>query len=302
MKKEIYDQINPFIRYAKKLENCNNENHILPWRHIFDYELIYVTDGSIIVETNTEKYSVGKNQLHIMPPFVEHTRYFEKDAVCTYSTVHLDFFYQTEIQDFSVYDAYIRKDTDYIVKNNLKKRGDFAGLNFINRLSVRNNRKMASLFAQIIDNYVLSETDIHAGLKLKALGFELVSSILRECEAQKIEFISYSSTVYNASIEDFVSYVKHNYMKNISIKATAKQYGMSLNNFNIMFKKYHNCSPYAYITLTRLLNSKILLLSGKYTIKTVANLVGYDNEHYFSRLFSIHEKCTPTEYIKKYKK
>ena len=302
MKKEIIDKLNPFIRYAKHNVDCNNENHKVPWRHIFDCEIIYVTDGSIIVETKTEKYYVKKNQLHIMTPFVEHTRYFDDHTSCTYFTIHLDFFYQSGMPDFSANEAYVQQNAEYVEKAKLKKRSDFAGLNFINLLSVRNNRKMFSIFNQIVNNYRNSQTDIHALLKLKSLGYELISNIVRECDAQKKTLISYNSAVYNDTIDDFVSYVKVNYMEEININSVAKKYGMSLNNFNIMFKKIHNCSPYAYIILTRLENSKALLLSGKHNIKTVAAMVGYSNEHYFSRLFSKHEKCSPSQYLKKYKK
>ena len=298
MKNSLIEILNPFIRYANHLVNCTNENHSLPWRHIFDCELIYVTDGKIIVETKTKKYCVEKNQLHVMPPFVEHTRYFEDDTPCSYFSIHLDFFHQVGMPDFSANEAYVHKNAEYIERLKLKKRSDFAGLQFRDLIAVKNNEKMYSLFSDILANDKLSSTNIHALLKLKALSYELISNIVHECEAQNITFMAYRSTVYHDAITDFISYVKQNYMEKISIKEMAQKYGMSVNNFNTIFKQNQNCSPYTFVTLTRLENSKLLLISGKHDVKTVAYLVGYDNEHYFSRLFSKYEKCSPSQYAK----
>ncbi|MBP5467479.1 MAG: helix-turn-helix transcriptional regulator, partial [Clostridia bacterium] len=44
--------------------------------------------------------------------------------------------------------------------------------------------------------------------------------------------------------------------------------------------------------------AKHLLLSGRYNMSEVSYMVGYDDIHYFSRLFKSKVGSTPTEYIK----
>ena len=107
MEHTLYNQINPYVRYVNYLENRNNSNHVIPWRSLLDYEILFVTRGQITVQTKTDKFTVKENQFHIMSPNVEHTRYFENNLSCDYFNMHLDLFYDHLISDFSVIDTYI---------------------------------------------------------------------------------------------------------------------------------------------------------------------------------------------------
>ncbi len=43
--------ISPFVRYAHHMPDANKDNHVIPWRYIYDYEFIYVVQGSMEVQT-----------------------------------------------------------------------------------------------------------------------------------------------------------------------------------------------------------------------------------------------------------
>ena len=63
-----------------------------------------------------------------------------------------------------------------------------------------------------------------------------------------------------------------------------------------LFKKYFKCSPYRYITDTRINAAKSLLISGK-KVKEVAFDCGYNDFSYFSRIFKKHTGQSPTSYV-----
>ena len=102
----IFKELNVYVHLAHKIINANNKNHHIPWRRLYDYEIIFVLDGEIVVKTKKETYTVKKNQLHIMQPFLYHTRYIPEGSTCSYYGIHLDFF-TVNNDDFSTHDAYV---------------------------------------------------------------------------------------------------------------------------------------------------------------------------------------------------
>ena len=57
-------------------------------------------------------------------------------------------------------------------------------------------------------------------------------------------------------------------------------------------------SPAQYILSLRIMNAQNLLERGVYNIREVAEVVGYENPLYFSRVFKKEVGMSPTEYRK----
>ena len=149
------NEINPYIRHINCLIGCNNENHILPWRQLYDYEFLYVCKGKIIVETNTDKYEVCEHQLHIMPPHTLHTRYFIDGVECDYFSMHLDLFFDPLLPDFNADDFYVNEQNlkpneKLLIK---KKRSLISSVNFISCITVIEPNKMHMLFQRALRFY-----------------------------------------------------------------------------------------------------------------------------------------------------
>ena len=62
------------------------------------------------------------------------------------------------------------------------------------------------------------------------------------------------------------------------------------------FKHITKMTPLQYIVSLRLTNAMNLMDNTNYNINQIAAAVGYDNAHYFSRLFKKHTGIAPTEY------
>ena len=56
-----------------------------------------------------------------------------------------------------------------------------------------------------------------------------------------------------------------------------------------------------YILSKRLYNAKILLQNTDYNVTEIAEIIGYDNPLYFSRIFKKAKGISPSEYRKKIK-
>jgi AraC-like DNA-binding protein len=71
---------------------------------------------------------------------------------------------------------------------------------------------------------------------------------------------------------------------------------MSVSWFIRSFKEYTGSTPTQYILSLRISNAQTLLGSTNYNITEIAEIVGYDNPLYFSRLFRKQSGMSPSEF------
>ena len=95
-----------------------------------------------------------------------------------------------------------------------------------------------------------------------------------------------------------VKYFHQNYNKQISIKEFALSRHMSISWFIRSFKEYTHSTPAQYLLALRISNAQTLLASTDYNISEIAEIVGYDNPLYFSRLFKKQCGLSPTDFRK----
>ena len=76
---------------------------------------------------------------------------------------------------------------------------------------------------------------------------------------------------------------------------------MSISWFIRNFKEYTGSTPAQYLLSLRISNAQTLLESTSYNITEIANIVGYDNPLYFSRIFKKQIGMSPSEFRKQLK-
>lgn len=103
-------------------------------------------------------------------------------------------------------------------------------------------------------------------------------------------------------MEKTITYFHANYNHPISIEEYAKSRGMSISWFIRNFKDYTGSTPTQYLLSLRISNAQSLLESTSYNVTEIAEIVGYDNPLYFSRLFKKQCGVAPTEFRKQFKR
>lgn len=93
-----------------------------------------------------------------------------------------------------------------------------------------------------------------------------------------------------------LAYINNNYTENITTEALADMEHMSVSHFRRLFKTKTSMTPTQYITIVRLKFAEELLRKTDMNIKQIAEAVGYDNQLYFSKLFSNHFGKSPKSY------
>lgn len=99
-----------------------------------------------------------------------------------------------------------------------------------------------------------------------------------------------------------LEYIQIHYAQEIQVGAIAEKFGLERRKFSYLFEQLTGLTPIQYITEYRIEKAKELLRMTDIPIAIIAELVGYFDSFYFSRVFKKHTNITPSHYRKEYGK
>jgi len=99
-------------------------------------------------------------------------------------------------------------------------------------------------------------------------------------------------------IDKATLFFNEHYSEDINIDEYAQNNHVSVSWFIRNFKQCTGSTPMQYILSKRIYNAEILLHDSTYNVTEIAEIVGYDNPLYFSRIFKKVKGISPSEYRK----
>lgn len=96
-------------------------------------------------------------------------------------------------------------------------------------------------------------------------------------------------------VENIIKYMTMHFTDNIQIKDLAERENISVSYLVRIFKKITNQTPINYLNSIRMNKARQLLADGC-TVTETAELVGFSDVYYFSRVFKQYIGMTPTSY------
>lgn len=131
---------------------------------------------------------------------------------------------------------------------------------------------------------------------------EMLEMYLRQIFIKLQRHFKSSITTVNShaaeEIDKAISYFSEHYNEPISIDDYAEQNHVSASWFIRNFRLYAGITPKQFILQKRIYNAEALLQNTQYNINEIAQIVGYDNPLYFSRIFQKAKGLSPSEYRK----
>lgn len=114
------------------------------------------------------------------------------------------------------------------------------------------------------------------------------------------EFLENSQQALTHQVRNWLD---QNFTSQITYKIFRDLFGMNEKYISTLFKAEYGISPSKYVSELRLNMAKQLMQSNPDILtKDVAELVGFNDSFYFSRVFKLHEGITPSQYLKQLKK
>lgn len=93
-----------------------------------------------------------------------------------------------------------------------------------------------------------------------------------------------------------INYIKHNYMRKISLEDVASHVYLSASYFSKVFNEGMGCSFNNYLNKVRINASKRLLMDKSLSIVEVSNISGYEDQSYFNKVFKKITGMSPGRY------
>jgi AraC-like DNA-binding protein len=105
-----------------------------------------------------------------------------------------------------------------------------------------------------------------------------------------------TETTNSNAIELAITRMENDFAHDLDMKSLAQELKVSYSWFRSMFATHTGLSPHQYLLELRLLRARNLLAETEFSIKEIATQTGFEDEHYFSRLFRQKLNLTPSEW------
>lgn len=118
--------------------------------------------------------------------------------------------------------------------------------------------------------------------------------IIHCIQTKNIDYLSSSS---RQVAENAYNYILSNYRSNnFDYKKLCEISGLKRSQFNNIFKKFYKITPVELVRKMRIDHAKELLITSRYSIAEIANLCGFEDQHYFSLVFKKVIGVPPSRY------
>ncbi|NLM09610.1 MAG: AraC family transcriptional regulator [Clostridiaceae bacterium] len=124
---------------------------------------------------------------------------------------------------------------------------------------------------------------------------EVVSKICEKVNEKR-------SNTSNEKVKEIIDYINNNFNKPISVDIIADEVQLNSCYLGRLFKQYTNLSIVDYINQIRINNALELLTKTDMKIFEIADAVGFNNTHYFIKIFKKQMNMTPGQYREQYVK
>lgn len=275
------DSISPFVREVKILKTASLVGEWID----FDHVLTYVDQGSAEFILNGQKYLVQTGDLVLMPPLLSHiVRSVSAEPLIQY-IVHFDLFFHEHRG---------RREMRQTLNEPPPEEMQLAGVHPIVHPTVDQIGKIKNLFLSMYQEH--PETDLHSTLKLKATALHLLSLFFesRKIGAEK-EGVPKKGWII---LESCLQFIHENYQNpSLDIEAISKHAGFSSSHIAYLFREEIGITIHKYVTQVRMEQAKRLMLENSDSLTNIAEKVGYQSIHAFSRTFKQNVGMTASRFI-----
>lgn len=277
-----FAELNPYIRVAMHSELP--APFYIRRRVIFDYELIYIEDGEMVLTYNDTDYHVRHGDLLLLCPGIPHT-FNVANKTLTQPHIHFDLKYDPQSEyvyisykDYSEMDAPERS----MIRENL-----FPNLSNSPFIKISDRNTFLQIFFDIID----SSAAPSKALTRKAKMLQLLEAIIAENPPQLTSQSERSDSIA-AHIRTFI---RANYRQNITLDMLEQHFGYSKYYIEKIFKKAYGISVIHYRNRKRM--DAALQMLQKYSVSETAHLLGYSSIYTFSNAFRTAYGRSPSKYV-----
>jgi len=264
--------------------------------------LLYIQDGMCSVKFNNEIYTLEKGDIFFIPKNQNYKRTPVDNSLCTMTYIHFDISSEIISKDIDILNREIIDQKNQLDLETLSGETLLSYPNVIyieNKNTPQKQEKIAGLVKDIklFSNNRQLTCNMQSSVNL--------CNILISLSSDTIDRLLTDSSIKNAPIipgnlKKAINYILQHYSEPINLNTLAELCNISKQQLIRYFNDSLNTTPIKYITDYKISRAKDLLCNHPHlTIKEIAAELGFDNQHYFSRVFTKSTGESPTNYKSK---
>jgi len=249
-----YTEVAPHTRYPP-----NKEGHpqvfksVAVGRTLSEYQMVYVTKGRGVFETNQKTHVVVPGTVMMILPGIRH--HYKPDFEVGWTEYWVGF-------KGPYADA-------------LREQGFLSPKRPVFEVGLQNS--LLAIYGRIFE-LVRNQQPLYQ-IRASSLVLTLVAEVLAH-ERKNVQHTHSESLVEKAKF-----FMEENIYREVNLIGIGEALGVSTSQLASVFKSYTAMTPYQYFISIKIRKAKELLEGGSLSIKEVAFRLGFDDQYYFSRLF-----------------
>lgn len=259
--------------FVYRLNNSCTPEHIFNLRWHEEMEIKYIISGKMNISCGTEIVCAQEGDVVICNPCEYHGNQVEKDECAEYH--------------------YICVDINKIFGNNPLAQ-HYAACDYCFENLIRNDKEVKKLVKALFASFQDNKSVMYS----TGIFYMLFASLQRHInrEHKRIARNEYSLRQKNV-IDTAFAYIQNHYHETIRLEDVASRCFLTEAHFCRLFKQLTGETPIYYINKFRINKAVSYLAESRYTIKEIAEKVGFYDEAYFCRCFRKYKGVPPSRYI-----
>lgn len=284
-----FDELCPFIREAGLQHRDSWRDRV---RKIYDHQFMYCFKGTANAKIGDQEYKIKKGDILIITPDISHELWFDENMSGEFYWFHCDFFFYDD-KDW-LYDFYQNAETyvtlfgnNLLYPEHIRVNPVFNdGYQLPNYVQVPKVSEIEYLFRKIVKSYISKDPYWQITAKIYVLDIlKQVFSLTNNTQVIKKLYV----------IDTIKNFITHNYYRKLSIEEICRDTGLNTEYAGRVFRKETGEKIPEYLSKYRIKQAKKLFLEVDLNLIDISEMIGFNNENYFSSVFKKYEGKTPAK-------
>ena len=293
MVKTSFDELCPYVRKAGKQNHVYWKNN---YRKIYDHELLYCCKGKAYITIEDKRYDIHPGTLILVKPNKSHCFWPDQKEPGDLLWVHFDFIYRNDVYNLN---KLVTNKNNILFRKELPLNSYVRpepvlenGFTFPEVIKMKQQTLTEDIFRKIVFHFTRHE--MLWQLECKVLLLQILNMVIKQSLEDKNFFTHHPA----GKISDVVvRYVHHNYFRKLTLKEMANIMGLSEDYIGKVFKKETGEKFTYFVNKVRLERAKELLLHSDLSITNIAEIVGFSDVYYFSKVMKQYEGVSPSQWV-----
>lgn len=264
-----------------------------------DHILIFVKSGCCSITFSGETYLLNSGNIFFIPANHSYTRRSVNNTMCTMTYIH--FAASPKIHEVDLPELTQKVTAAKNILDDQILNGDSL-FSMQNSIYLKNHYILSnpvSIFHFLDDIQLFStKRQLMCGLQSSISLCSILSSLSQSTlETMPTDTTLNSSSQIPDNLKNAIRYIRSHYAEKISLEELSEHCHISKQQLIRYFHTTFHCTPIAYITDYKISCAKDLLFNQPHlTIKEISDELGFNNQHYFAKVFLKSTGETPSHY------